>query len=109
MSDRVYIGEQLEDLLGKPLTNEKRFPRSDTAFAAVSEAEAFCLKMGFSVGRHQRDAPIGIKRGRGQWDIQKWRNLDREHKKLLDGVIVGSDKRHGPVTVLWADEEPDAR
>ena len=94
--------EHLEMDTGKSLTNRKEFPRSDTAFEAFHAAEEFCKEQGFSVGRMQREAPIGIKRG--NYDIQKWRNLDRDDRKLMDGAIIGSDKRHGPVIVVWAEE-----
>ena len=95
--------ERLEQAYG-PLMYEHVFT-GDKAFAAFEEAVTFCKERDFSVGRMQREAPVGVKKG--DWDIQKWRNLDFEDKKLMDGFIVGLDKRNGPVGVLlFAD--PDA-
>jgi hypothetical protein len=98
--------ELLEQAVNKTMVNRKEFPRSDQAFRSFHAAEVFCKEQGFSVGRMQRDSPIGIKRG--EWDIQKWRNLDRKDRKLMDGAILGSDKRHGPILVVWCDEQEEA-
>jgi len=97
--------EELEQELGKKFPNEKTFARSDTTFEAIRKAEAFAREQGFSVGRMQSDAPMGLKRG--DVDIQKWRNIDFSDRRRIDGAILGADKRHGPVTVCWTDEECD--
>jgi hypothetical protein len=89
--------KQLEKTLGKTLPNKKIFKHKDT-FGAYHYAEEFCRRCGFSVGRMCYPGPTGIKRG--DWDIQKWRNLSFEDRKLLDGAIVG-DFRNGPVTVYF--------
>lgn len=92
--------ERLEGLVGK-LTFEKVFTSLKT-FSAFYAAEAFCKERGFSVGSMQREAPIGVIRG--DYNVQKWRNLRPEDKKALDGFIVGEDKRNGPVTVLLLED-----
>ena len=99
----IYTATELEPVIGKSLTNAKEFPRSETAFEALSAAEEFCREQGFSIGTHQRQAPRGLKRG--DFNIQKWRNLSAADRKLMDGAILGADKRHGPILVVWADEE----
>lgn len=93
----------LEWELGRPLPFAKVF-RQEGTFVALHAAEKYCEERGFSVGRVQREAPIGIRLG--DYDIQKWRNLRSGERGQLDGVIVG-DKRNGPVTV-YRVEKPDA-
>lgn len=103
MSETIYFTKDyLEEQTGKTMVNSETFQRSDDAFAAISAAESFCKARGFSVGTMQRDAPMGLKHG--DFNIQKWRNLDREDRARLDGAIVG-EKRHGPVTVFWCAKE----
>jgi len=94
--------EELERDTGKSMTFSKVFG-SEQTFAAYYAAEAFCQEQGFSVGRMQRDAPVGIKRG--DWDIQKWRNRADKDRECMDGAIIGEDKRNGPVTVFYSEEE----
>ena len=65
-------------------------------FDAYHRAEAFLVAHGFSVGRMQGAAPIGIKYG--AYNIQKWHNLRPSDRAALDGVISG-DKRNGPVRI----------
>ena len=65
-------------------------------FEACSAAEAWCAANGYSVGRAQAHSPRGILRG--DFDIQKWRNLRRRERDALDGVMTG-DMRNGPVFV----------
>lgn len=89
----------LEQELGKQLPNEKTF-EGVKSFEAYRAAEAFCAELGYSVGRMQREAPVGIKQG-NTWDIHKWRNLSPTDRRTLDGAIVGFDKRNGPVTVFY--------
>ena len=90
----------LEKMVGKALSETKVFSSVGT-FKAFHAAERFCEEQGFSVGRMCGPLPVGIKRG--DWDIQKWRNLSTADRKLMDGVIVG-DLRDGPVTVLFCEQ-----
>jgi hypothetical protein len=54
-------------------------------FESIQAAEKWCGENGYSVGRKQADAPRGVKKG--NWDIQKWRNLSDENIAFLDGQI----------------------
>ena len=65
-------------------------------FEACRAAEARCAVRGIAVGRPQRGSPRGLLRG--DFDIQKWRNLDDAERGQLDGTMTG-DMRNGPVTV----------
>jgi hypothetical protein len=65
-------------------------------FAAYRAAEAWLAGFGYSVGRMQRGAPCGILRG--DYDIQKWRNLSNAERRALDGTLSGNF-RNGPVLV----------
>lgn len=71
---------------------------------ALNAAAKWCADRGISVGRHQAHAPRGLLRG--DFNIQKWRNLSLHNRGCLDGVMIG-DFRNGPVTVrLSYDIEP---
>lgn len=65
-------------------------------FAAYRAAETWCIAAGYSVGRMQRDEPIGLMFGDA--DISKWRNMTRSEQAELDGVMTGNF-RNGPVVV----------
>ena len=65
-------------------------------FNAYDAACAFLRANGFSVGRMEGPAPIGLLFG--DFDIQKWRNLRPAERVALHGTLTG-DKRNGPVTV----------
>lgn len=65
-------------------------------FAACRAAEQWCAVRGLSVGRMQAGSPRGLLRG--NYDIQKWRNLDRDDRRALHGLMTGS-MRTGPITV----------
>ncbi len=71
-----------------------------TDFAAARAAERWCEEHGYSVGRSQRGSPRGLLRG--NYDIQKWRNLTASDRAALDGTMTG-DMRNGPV-VVWIKE-----
>lgn len=68
------------------------------AFAAVKAAERWLEERGYSVGIMQAHGPRGILKG--DYDIQKWRNLRPRERSVLDGQMVGG--RGGPVMVtIW--------
>lgn len=96
--------ERAESQVGRKLPNRKTF-KSDQTFRAYHLAEAFCRERGYSVGRMCGDEPTGIKLG--SYDIQKWRNLSFDDRKLMDGVLIG-EFREGPVTVLFDKKDVEA-
>jgi len=70
-------------------------------FVAYRRAKAWLEGQGYSVGRMQAHAPSGVLRG--DYDIQKWRNLRPHERAALDGTVTGNF-RHGPVVVRLARE-----
>lgn len=60
-------------------------------FSSDALAEKALKTAGFSVGIRQRGAPRGILHG--NYLISKWRNLDRQHREMLNGEM----NRPGPV------------
>ena len=95
--------DEFRTTLGKGLSFVKTFT-SDQTFEALYTAEEWLKQRGYSVGRMCFPEPIGV--AKGQFDIVKWKHLDDEDKRCLDGVIVG-DMRHGPVTVLLSGDVDD--
>lgn len=71
---------------------------------AVKAAEKWCEENGISVGTMQAGSPRGLKRG--NHSIAKWRNLDKQDIKLLDGTMTG-DMRNGPIYIAITDPEPE--
>lgn len=65
-------------------------------FRASDAAERFLRERGYSVGPMQCGAPRGILKG--DFGIGKWRNLNKQERAELDGVMEG-DFRDGPVHV----------
>lgn len=65
-------------------------------FEAEEKAEAWCEARGLSVGRMQGPDQRGILLG--DFDIQKWHNLNHGERMALHGVMSG-DARRGPVHV----------
>ncbi len=72
-------------------------------FSACTEAEEFLKLAGFSVGTMQRGDPRGILFG--DYDIMKWRNLDKRDREALHGILVGP-MRTGPVRIQIFESAP---
>lgn len=89
--------------LGKEVRLAAEFENKDEddTFGAYHKAEQYCKALGLSVGRMCSPQPTGLKEG--EFDIQKWKNLDAEDIGGLDGVIVGN-YREGPVKVYLSYE-----
>lgn len=60
--------------------------KSTVERAAESRAVRFLENAGFSVGRKQAHSPTGIMHG--DFDIQKWRNLNTNDRDVLHGAMV---------------------
>lgn len=71
-------------------------------FAAVRRAEQLLQAHGFSVGSTQRGSPRGILFG--DYDIQKWRNLNEADRAALHGVLDG-DRASDAQIEIW-DQAP---
>jgi hypothetical protein len=78
----------------------KIFKHNGQAFSAISEAEKWCKENGYSVGTMCAEYPMGIKKG--NYHIEKWRNLSSEDIDKLDGHISG-EFRSGDVTITLKD------
>lgn len=75
-------------------------------FTAVTAAEEYLRKRGFTVGQMQGDAPRGIRLG--DCNIPKWRSLTTSDIRALHGAITGNS-RNGPITVdLFDTATPEA-
>ena len=70
-------------------------------FRACCLAEEWCEERGISVGRMQGGDPRGLMRG--DFDIQKWRNLNDNERAALHGKMTGN-MREGPVIIEMFDE-----
>ena len=81
----------------------KTFVGTGMEFSAAHSAEEFLTSAGFSVGRMQRADPRGILFG--DFDIQKWRNLNAHERRELHGYMQGN-MRIGPVKIEIYDTAP---
>lgn len=68
----------------------------DREFAAYYAACCWCDERGIAHGSMQAHAPIGLLVG--DYAIAKWRNLNAQERRALDGTMTG-DFRSGPVLV----------
>ncbi|KAB2781244.1 hypothetical protein [Brucella anthropi] len=66
-------------------------------FAAVRRAEQLLEEHGFSVGHMQRGSSRGILFG--EYDIQKWRNLNEAERAALHGVMDGDRSSHAQIEI----------
>ncbi|WP_185961250.1 hypothetical protein [Telmatospirillum sp. J64-1] len=66
---------------------EKIFPYDGTPFGAMWAAERWLAENGYSVGHSEKGSPRGILKG--DYDIQKWRNLRPQDRAALDGEMIG--------------------
>jgi hypothetical protein len=78
------------------MTGEKLQFNQKEDWEAVEAAEQWCKDNNVSYGTMQGDWPRGLKRG--NFNIAKWRNLDGNDIKNLDGTMTG-DMRNGPVFI----------
>lgn len=74
-------------------------------FVAVRRAEALLKQHGFSVGEMQRGSSRGILFG--NYNIQKWRNLNEADRAALHGVLDGDRSSHAQIEI-WDPAPLDA-
>ena len=74
-------------------------------FVAARRAEQLLGRHGFSVGTSQRGSPRGVMFG--NYDIQKWRNLNEVDRAALHGVLDG-DRSSDAVIEIWDPAPIDA-
>lgn len=66
-------------------------------FAAIRRAEQLLDQHGFSVGAMQRGSSRGILFG--DYDIQKWRNLNVAERAALHGILDGERSSHAQIEI----------
>lgn len=69
-----------------PSMTTHRFHNTGEDWSGLRAATTWLDAKGYSSGRMQGSSPIGILHG--DYDIQKWRNLNREQREVLDGTIT---------------------
>ena len=65
----------------------KHNPQSDDPWNAYNAAAAWCRTNGYSVGTMERGSPTGVLKG--DYDINKWRNMSTKDRAGLSGTIEG--------------------
>ncbi len=80
-----------------------RFPNTGDDFSGLHAAEEWCKARGISVGRLQGPSPIGLLKG--DFDIQKWRNLNAKDRAALHGTITFLGPPHCSDAVVTFDEK----
>ncbi len=83
--------------------------KADGTFGAVSKAEKYCKKKGYSVGSMQRDAYRAL--AKGDISMAKWHNIEESEYPRIDGLMVSHDFREGSATVILfeGDERFDSK
>lgn len=88
---------------GRNVKEERIFEHDgSTAFDAYYKALAFLKTSGYSYGSMCGDEPIGIMKG--DYRIAKWKNLSKEDKKELDGIVISPDFRGLYVKVIFFED-----
>lgn len=93
-----------EDEAQEPPMTEIEFNQTGN-FSAVNAARDWLRDHGYSYGSMCGDMPIGILKG--DWCIAKWRNLTPKERNQLDGKLISSDFRNGPVVIKLKDHASD--
>ena len=78
-------------------TKTLRFPNTGKDFSGWSAAIDWCQKNGYSYGAMQAGSPCGI--AKGNYTIEKWRNLSDKDILRLDGIIESDDERSADVVI----------
>jgi len=77
----------------------EKVDKGETDFQAFYDARKYLKDEGYSVGNMERDSPIGFKKG--NYKIEKWRNLDDSDKDELDGILYSDNWRSGDVYIIY--------
>jgi hypothetical protein len=78
---------RISSWIGQPrkIALEKVFDQPGR-FESIRAAEDWCRTEGLSVGTMKSGSPRGLRRG--DWQVQKWHNLDHCDRTQLDGLMV---------------------
>ena len=71
-------------------------------FGAITKAEEYLKKRGYTVGSMCHNLPIGF--AKGYKYIAKWRNIPPSEYYKLDGILVSEDFREGGVQILFYEK-----
>lgn len=86
------------DKIGKIPDEERMFEKTKNDFGAVTEAENWIQSMDYSIGSMQSDNPRAI--AKGNLNIAKWWNINKEEYPRIDGLMLSNDYRNGNVLVI---------
>jgi len=87
---------------GKTVGNIVTFNQTDD-FKAYHAAVNFAKDLKLAHGSMAREMPIALAPENKFRYIAKWYKIDTKEYKHLAGVILGEDKRNGPVAVALFD------
>jgi len=89
--------------LGRKVKSEKTITRGpNTEFGALYEAQEYLQSRQYIVGSLDGDNPIGFSNQMLGWSsMAKWRNLSKEDKDKLDGVLVSECFRTKDVKIIF--------
>lgn len=96
--------DPLVDVLLTRLPFERRFDVPG-GFASIYAAERWLTERGFCYGPTQVDAPVAIFHGDGL--VSKWRNLSREERLAVDGLILRGRNSYREDVVVRLARDPD--
>ena len=87
---------------GKEVGNIVTFNQTDD-FEAYNTAVDFAKDLKLACGSMAREMPVALAPADKFSYIAKWYNIETNEYKHLSGVILGEDKRNGPVAVALFD------
>jgi|SRR5882757_10630747 len=96
---------------GRRVKEEKEFNVEGT-FQSYYAALSYLTENGYSHGsmsagrRWEKPGSPPIPIQKGEYDLpEKWHNLSKENKQLLDGIVISSDWREGLVKVILFEDK----
>lgn len=97
-----------EIMFGRKVKGEKTITRCpNVEFGALYEAFAEIQDALYLTGRLDADNPIGFSRNppftEMGW-LPKWRNLSKEDKAKLDGVLLSANFRNDAVKIIFFED-----
>lgn len=90
----------MENYLGREIVKQETIIEEGT-FMSFYVAEKRLRRMGYEIGSMCGGEPIGFADAEKYDYISKWRNMNSEEHKLLDGVMISNDWREGSVDIIW--------
>jgi len=94
-------------LENKIIKSTKYFPSRATSFSALNDASNYVKTLNFTQGSLCESEPVGLAKKDEYDSIAKWRNISKEDRDKLNGVLLSNDFRNGAVCAVIFEEKTE--